>query len=285
MSNKILEECLIEFRRLLKEWRDEIAARREQQLVSLSSSPPTVNLSHKFLTENQTPKTQPKNHSTGYVYKNPSKPPKTPSQIHPQKTHLVAQSSPKSPSPQTVSYPHPSPPENPLEKQPCKDPNPNDHNHSVNLHDPTRHIEVSPPQTIPSAQPPPTTQRKSTSRPNPTRQTQTASQHRTKPLPWSHHEVSLPSLQVAAAAFDYRASACSPTHCGDWVSESNIGLPGMNLCDRFTVGGEGVKLTGLWLEAMRISGWQGRGDDVVRGGFIKVCIVDGFSDAAIESCG
>ncbi|KAE7838860.1 hypothetical protein FH972_027379 [Carpinus fangiana] len=96
MSNKILEECLIEFRRLLKEWRDEIAALREQQLVSLSSSPPTVNLSHKFLTKT-------KNHSTGYVYKNPSKPPKTPSQIHPQKTHLVAQSSPKSPSPQTVS--------------------------------------------------------------------------------------------------------------------------------------------------------------------------------------
>jgi hypothetical protein len=39
MSNKFLEECLIEFRHLLKEWRDEIAARREQQLVSLSSSP------------------------------------------------------------------------------------------------------------------------------------------------------------------------------------------------------------------------------------------------------
>jgi hypothetical protein len=39
MSDKFLEECLVEFRRLLKEWRDEIAVRREQQLVSLSSSP------------------------------------------------------------------------------------------------------------------------------------------------------------------------------------------------------------------------------------------------------
>ncbi|KAE8099706.1 hypothetical protein FH972_017663 [Carpinus fangiana] len=58
-----------------------------------------------------------------------------------------------------------------------------------------------------------------------------------------------------------------------------------NLCDRFTVGGEGVKLMGLWLEAMTISGWQGRGDDVARGGFIKVSIVDRFSDVAIESCG
>jgi hypothetical protein len=65
---------------------------------------------------------------------------------------------------------------------------------------------------------------------------------------------------------------------GVWVS---IG----DLCDRFTVGGEVVKLTGLWQEAMRISGWQGRGDDVVRVGFIEVCIVDGFSDVAIESCG
>ena len=57
------------------------------------------------------------------------------------------------------------------------------------------------------------------------------------------------------------------------------------MCDRFTVGGEDVKLTGLWLEAMRIFGWQGRGDDVVSGGFIKVCIGDGFSDVVIESCG
>jgi hypothetical protein len=57
-----------------------------------------------------------------------------------------------------------------------------------------------------------------------------------------------------------------------------------DLCDWFTVGGDVVKLTGLWLETMRISGWQGRGDDV-RGGFIEVCIVNGFSDVAIESCG
>jgi hypothetical protein len=112
MSNKFLEECLIEFRHLLKQWRDEIAARREQQLVSLSSSP-------NILGDNNS--IDP--HDSIATSKNPStiqtftKPPKTPSQIHPQKTHLVAQSSPKSPSPQTVSYPHPSPLENPLEKQ------------------------------------------------------------------------------------------------------------------------------------------------------------------------
>jgi hypothetical protein len=40
-------------------------------------------------------------------------------------------------------------------------------------------------------------------------------------------EVSLLSLQVAAATFDYRAFACSPAHGGDWASESNIGLPGV----------------------------------------------------------
>jgi hypothetical protein len=39
MSNKILEECLIEFCRFLKEWGDEIGAHCEQQLVSLLSSP------------------------------------------------------------------------------------------------------------------------------------------------------------------------------------------------------------------------------------------------------
>jgi hypothetical protein len=45
MSN--LKECLIEFRRLLKEWRDEIAARREQQLISITTSenPSTTPLS------------------------------------------------------------------------------------------------------------------------------------------------------------------------------------------------------------------------------------------------
>jgi hypothetical protein len=65
-----------------------------------------------------------------------------------------------------------SPSENPQEKQPtkeaiapppCKDPNPNDHNHSINPHDPTHRTEASPPQINPSAQPPPKTQRKSTS--------------------------------------------------------------------------------------------------------------------------
>jgi hypothetical protein len=40
-------------------------------------------------------------------------------------------------------------------------------------------------------------------------------------------EVSLPSPQVTAAAFDYRASACSSARDGDWASESNIGLPGV----------------------------------------------------------
>jgi hypothetical protein len=40
-------------------------------------------------------------------------------------------------------------------------------------------------------------------------------------------EVSLPSPQVAVAAFDYRASAHSSEHGGDWASESNIGLPGV----------------------------------------------------------
>ena len=38
MSDKIFEECLIEFRCHLKEWRDEIAACREQQLISITTS-------------------------------------------------------------------------------------------------------------------------------------------------------------------------------------------------------------------------------------------------------
>jgi hypothetical protein len=54
------------------------------------------------------------------------------------------------------------------------------------------------------------------------------------------------------------------------------------LIERYTDGGEGVKLMGLWLEAMRISGWQGCGDDVVRGGSIDNGVVDGFSDVVIE---
>jgi hypothetical protein len=33
---------------------------------------------------------------------------------------------------------------------------------------------------------------------------------------------------------------------------------------------------------MRISGWQGCGDDVVRGGSIDNSVVDGFSDVVIE---
>jgi hypothetical protein len=75
MSN--LEECLMEFRRLIREWRDEIVARQprcERQLISHSSSP-------EKLTFNSTT-----------TLENPSEPPKTPSQIHSQKTHLVAPS-------------------------------------------------------------------------------------------------------------------------------------------------------------------------------------------------
>ena len=48
-----------------------------------------MNLSHKFLTETQTPKIPPKNHSTCYVHENPSKLPKPPSQFHLQKIHPV----------------------------------------------------------------------------------------------------------------------------------------------------------------------------------------------------
>jgi hypothetical protein len=177
MSNKFLEECLIEFRHLLKEWRDEIAARREQQLVSLSSSPnilgdnnsidphdsiatsenpstiqtsikpprttssprpcqpeiliasshkpvnfttspPTVNQSHKFPTKTQTPKTTTKNNSTGYVFKNPLEPPKIPAQPSskiPPKIQRNRTSQPK-PTKQT-QIPHLIPHHVPVSKQ------------------------------------------------------------------------------------------------------------------------------------------------------------------------
>jgi hypothetical protein len=90
----------MEFRRLIREWRDEIVARREKQLISHSSS-------LEKLTSDSTTTSE-----------NPSEPPKTRSQIYSQKTYPVTSSSPNSSSPQTpVSLLHPST----LEKQSTKD--------------------------------------------------------------------------------------------------------------------------------------------------------------------
>jgi hypothetical protein len=109
MSNKFLEECLIEFRHLLKEWRNEIAARHEQQLVSLSS--PNI------LGDNNS--IDP--HDSIATSENPStiqtsiKPPRTTSSPRPCQPEILIASSHKpvnfTTSPPTVNQSHKSPTE------------------------------------------------------------------------------------------------------------------------------------------------------------------------------
>jgi hypothetical protein len=164
MSNKFLEECLIEFRHLLKEWRDEIAVRREQQLVSLSSSP-------NILGDNNS--IDP--HDSIAISENPStiqtsiKPPRTTSSPRPCQPEILIASSHKpvnvTTSPPTVNLSHKSPTETQTPKTTTK-------NNSTGY---VFNNPLEPPKipAQPSSKIPPKIQRNRTSQPKPTKQTQT----------------------------------------------------------------------------------------------------------------